>query len=113
MTRTILAAAAAALIAAAAPAVAGDAAAGEKVFKKCAACHAVGAGAKNKVGPVLTGVVGRNVASVEGFKYSDPMKAHGGAQEARGDRGRHRLSQDSELRGRRGARAVRAPRASP
>jgi cytochrome c len=78
MTRTILAAAAAALLAAAAPAVAGDAAAGEKVFKKCAACHAVGANAKNKVGPALNGIVGRNVATVEGFKYSEPMIAHGG-----------------------------------
>lgn len=48
-----------------------DVAAGEKVFGKCKACHAVGAGAKNKVGPVLNGVVGRAWGVVDGFKYSD------------------------------------------
>ena len=48
---------------------AGDAAKGEKVFRKCAACHAVGEGAKNKVGPMLTGVFGRQAGSVEGYKY--------------------------------------------
>lgn len=48
----------------------GDAAKGERVFKKCKACHAIGEGAKNKVGPVLTGVVGRQIAAGEGFKYS-------------------------------------------
>jgi cytochrome c len=73
-----LAAGVAAALTLAAPAFAADPAAGEKVFKKCAACHAVGADAKNKVGPVLNGIVGRPVASVEGFKYSEPMIAHGG-----------------------------------
>jgi cytochrome c len=53
----------------------GDAAKGEKVFKKCAACHAVGVGAKAKTGPVLNGVVGRPAASAEGFDYSAAMKA--------------------------------------
>ncbi len=48
-------------------------AAGEKVFKKCAACHKVGDGAKNAVGPVLNGIVGRAAGTVEGFKYSKPM----------------------------------------
>ncbi len=48
----------------------GDAAAGEKVFKKCAACHAVGEGAKNKVGPQLNGVVGAAWGRIEGYKYS-------------------------------------------
>lgn len=48
---------------------------GAKVFKKCKACHAVGEGAKNKIGPVLTDIIGRKAASFEGFKYSDPMKA--------------------------------------
>ncbi|GAB4384612.1 c-type cytochrome [Albidovulum sp.] len=43
---------------------------GEKVFKKCAACHAVGEGAKNKVGPELNGIVGRPVGAIEGFRYS-------------------------------------------
>lgn len=50
-------------------------AAGEKVFKKCKACHQVGEDAKNKVGPILNGVVGANVAHVEGFKYSKDLLA--------------------------------------
>jgi len=56
----------------------GDAAEGEKVFKKCKACHQVGDGAANKVGPMLNGVVGKAAGSVEGFKYSDAMLAKGG-----------------------------------
>ncbi|WP_306116069.1 MULTISPECIES: cytochrome c family protein [unclassified Roseovarius] len=55
----------------------GDAAKGEKVFKKCKACHAVGEGAKHKVGPELNGVVGRAIAGAEGFKYSDALNALG------------------------------------
>ncbi|MEJ8473590.1 cytochrome c family protein [Roseibium algae] len=51
----------------------GDAAKGEKVFKKCKACHAVGADAKNKVGPELNGIIGRPAGSVEGFKYSKAL----------------------------------------
>lgn len=54
-------------------AAAGDAAAGETVFKKCAACHAVGEGAKNKVGPHLNDVLGRTAGTLEGFKYSPAM----------------------------------------
>lgn len=54
-----------------------DAAAGETVFKKCIACHAVGEGAKTKVGPVLNGIVGRPAASIEGFAYSAAMKESG------------------------------------
>jgi len=66
--------AAAAEPAAATPAVDADlAAAGEKVFKKCAACHKVGDGAKHASGPMLNGVVGRAVGSAEGFKYSAAM----------------------------------------
>ena len=49
--------------------VSGDAAKGKKVFRKCKACH-VADSAKNKVGPTLQGVIGRQIASVEGFKYS-------------------------------------------
>jgi cytochrome c len=49
----------------------GDPAKGEKVFRKCKACHAVGEGAKNKIGPQLNGIVGAEIASVEGFRYSD------------------------------------------
>jgi cytochrome c2 len=64
-------------ILAAAPAFAGDAAAGEKLFKaKCATCHAVEPG-KNKIGPSLAGIVGRPSGSVEGFKYSAANKAAG------------------------------------
>jgi cytochrome c len=53
----------------------GDAEKGAKVFGKCKTCHAVGADAKNRVGPVLNGIVGRLAASVEGFKYSDALLA--------------------------------------
>lgn len=55
----------------------GDAAAGEKIFKKCKACHKVGDGAKNGVGPMLNGIVGNEIASVEGFekKYSKAFMA--------------------------------------
>ena len=53
----------------------GDAAAGEKVFRKCKACHQVGDGAKNRVGPVLNGIVGNEIASVEDFKYSKAFLA--------------------------------------
>jgi S-disulfanyl-L-cysteine oxidoreductase SoxD len=62
-------------VAVAAPAGADPAlaAAGEKVFKKCAACHKVGDGAKNSTGPHLNGIVGRAAGAVEGFKYSKPM----------------------------------------
>lgn len=47
--------------------------AGEKVFKKCAACHKIGEGAKNGTGPQLNGIVGRAAGTVDGFKYSKPM----------------------------------------
>jgi cytochrome c len=53
----------------------GDADKGKKVFNKCKACHAVGDGAKNKVGPLLNGIVGATAGSVDGFKYSDAMLA--------------------------------------
>ncbi len=55
-------------------ALAGDSAAGKKVFNKCKACHAIG---KNKIGPDLTGLIGRPAASIEGYKYSKAMKASG------------------------------------
>lgn len=51
--------------------------AGEKVFKKCKACHQVGDKAKNKTGPILNGIVGAPIGAVEGFKYSKAMKALG------------------------------------
>ncbi len=51
----------------------GDAEKGEKVFKKCKACHQVGEGAKNRVGPILNGIVGKAAGSDEEFKYSDAL----------------------------------------
>lgn len=52
---------------------AGDAAAGETVFNKCQGCHAVGEGARNKAGPVLNGVVGRQAGTFPEFRYSPAM----------------------------------------
>lgn len=52
----------------------GDPEKGEKIFKKCKACHAVGEGAKNKVGPPLNGIVGAAAAQNPDFKYSDGMQ---------------------------------------
>ena len=52
----------------------GDVAKGEKLFKRCAACHSLEAG-KKKVGPSLAGVFGRTAGTVEGFKYSKAMMA--------------------------------------
>lgn len=54
-----------------------DKANGEDVFKKCRACHAVGEGAKNLVGPQLNGIIGRKSGSVEGFPYSEANKNSG------------------------------------
>ena len=56
--------------------MAADVAKGEKVFKKCKACHYVDK-EKNKTGPHLVNIVGRTAASVEGYKYSKAMKASG------------------------------------
>ena len=50
---------------------------GEAVFRKCAACHAIGEGAVNKVGPVLNGVVGRPAGTFEGYSYSAANKNSG------------------------------------
>jgi cytochrome c len=47
---------------------------GKKVFKKCKSCHQIGDGAKNRSGPLLTGIVGKPVGSVSGFKYSKAFK---------------------------------------
>ena len=52
---------------------AGDPAAGEKVFKKCAGCHAIGEGATNKVGPALNGILGEKAGVVEGYAFSQAM----------------------------------------
>ncbi len=55
----------------------GDAAKGEKIFKKCKACHAVGDGAKARVGPTLNGLLGRVAGSEDEFVYSDAMQKAG------------------------------------
>ena len=68
---------AAALFAFACAAQAQDAAAGETVFKKCKVCHQIGPGAKNMVGPVLNGVVGRPAGTYAGYSYSDANKGSG------------------------------------
>ena len=54
-----------------------DAALGEKVFLKCKACHQIGDGAKNAVGPVLNGVVGRKAGTYPDYAYSDANKNSG------------------------------------
>ncbi len=58
---------------------AGDAAKGENVFKRCQACHMVGEGAQNRVGPVLNEVIGREAGTIEGFNYSPLNKSAGEA----------------------------------
>ena len=55
----------------------GDVASGEKIFKKCAACHSIKQGGKNKIGPALYNVVGRAVADVEDYKYSKALAGYG------------------------------------
>ena len=51
----------------------GDITHGEKVFKKCSACHSIEAGGGNKIGPALYNVVGRKIAAVEDYKYSKAL----------------------------------------
>lgn len=55
------------------PAFAVDLANGEQTFKICAACHAIGPAAKNRIGPELNGIVGRKWGSAEGFSYSEDL----------------------------------------
>ncbi|MDQ0324870.1 MULTISPECIES: c-type cytochrome [Hyphomicrobiales] len=52
-------------------------AAGEKVYKQCHACHSVGEGAKNRVGPEQNNLFGRVAGSLPDFRYSDAMKSAG------------------------------------
>ena len=63
--------------AAASSAMAQDAAAGKTVFNKCLACHAIGEGAKNKVGPELNGLDGRKSGTAPDYNYSDANKNSG------------------------------------
>jgi cytochrome c len=64
-------------MAAASGAQAQDAAAGKTSFNKCLACHAIGEGAKNKVGPELNGLDGRKSGTAEGYSYSNANKNSG------------------------------------
>jgi cytochrome c len=62
------------------PAQAQDAAAGQRVFNQCRACHVIENNGRNGVGPNLHGIVGRRAASIESFRYSANMRtlAQGG-----------------------------------
>lgn len=55
----------------------GDAASGEKIFRKCKACHTLAAEEKHKIGPNLHGLFERKSGAAEGFRYSDAMKQAG------------------------------------
>lgn len=82
MTRTMILASLS-VVALAAPALAGDAAAGEKIFMKCKACHSIiapdGTAIQKggRTGPNLYGVIGRPVASEPDFAYGNSIKAAG------------------------------------
>ncbi len=54
-------------------ALAGDAEKGAKVYRKCASCHMIGDGAKNRVGPQLNNIIGREIGAIAGYKYSKAM----------------------------------------
>ncbi len=55
----------------------GDPAAGEKAFRICMACHAVGERATNRVGPELNEIIGRQPGHLEGYQYSPAMVKFG------------------------------------
>ena len=74
-----IAALAALLLLAAPVARAQDAAAGQRVFAQCRACHTLNEGGRNGVGPNLWQVFGRRAGSVEGFRYSAAMRERGAA----------------------------------
>jgi cytochrome c len=54
----------------------GDIASGKKIFKKCAACHSINKGGKNKIGPALYNVVGRAVGGIDNYKYSKTLASY-------------------------------------
>jgi cytochrome c len=54
----------------------GDVTSGEKIFKKCAACHSINKGGKNKIGPALYNIVGRAVGGVDDYKYSKALASY-------------------------------------
>jgi cytochrome c len=74
---TLIALAVIASSAAASTALAQDAAAGKTVFNKCMACHAIGEGAQNKVGPELNGLDGRKSGTVPDYSYSNANRDSG------------------------------------
>jgi cytochrome c len=76
MTRVLMIVAAA-LAVSAGTASAQDVEAGERSFRKCLPCHAVGADARNKVGPLLNGLEGRKSGTIEGYSYSEANKNSG------------------------------------
>lgn len=55
------------------PAHAGDGVKGAKIYKKCVSCHMIGEGAKNRVGPHLNGIIGREIGAIADYKYSKAM----------------------------------------
>lgn len=62
------------------PASAADVAKGAKVYKKCVSCHMIGDKAKNRVGPQLNGIVGREIAALGDYKYSKAMVKYAAAE---------------------------------
>ena len=54
----------------------GDVASGERIFKKCAACHSINKGGKNNIGPALYNVVGRKIGEISDYKYSKALAAY-------------------------------------
>lgn len=73
----VVASVVAVMVSAGGAASAQDAAKGEQVFKQCMTCHRIGPDAKNLVGPVLTGIIGRQSGTAPGFAYSAINKAAG------------------------------------
>ena len=76
-TPTLSALAVIASLATVSAALAQDVAAGKTSFNKCLPCHAIGDGAKNKVGPELNGLDGRKSGTADGYSYSDANKNSG------------------------------------
>mgnify|MGYP005853529789 FL=1 len=74
MHRLMLASFGAAMLWFSAPASAQDAAAGQRVFNQCRACHTIDEGGRNGVGPNLHGIVGKQAGKREGFRYSANMR---------------------------------------
>lgn len=78
LSKTLMSLAALAFITA--PALAADVEKGAKVYKKCVSCHMIGDKAKNRVGPQLNGIIGREIASLADYKYSKAMVKYAAAE---------------------------------